>query len=71
MEALRGCVEKLPARSQRMLHLRYWEELRAAEIGRDLGMNGGAVRIGLLRSREALLACIRSRLGVVLSEALS
>jgi len=53
-------VNRLPARSRRMLQLRYWEEKPALDIGREVGLGGGAVRIALLRIREALLVCIRS-----------
>ncbi len=69
LAALRACVQKLSPKSQQMVALRYKEERRADEIGSELGMNGGAVRISLLRVREALLKCLRSTAGPHLTEA--
>jgi len=67
--ALRECVKKLPPKSQQMVSLRYKEELHAEEIGNEVGMNSGAVRISLLRVRESLLKCLRSTIGPKLTEA--
>lgn len=69
LDALRECVQKLPSKSQQMVTLRYKEERHAEEIGREVGMNGGAVRISLLRVREALLKCLRTTAGPRLKEA--
>jgi len=63
-QALRRCVDALPSRSRRLLDLRYVEERRAEDIGREMGMAAGAVRVVLLRIRDALLKCLRSRRGV-------
>jgi RNA polymerase sigma-70 factor, ECF subfamily len=63
LAALRHCIDRLPARSQQMLRLRYWEERRADEIGREVGLASGAVRIALLRIREGLIRCMRSAVG--------
>lgn len=60
LDTLQRCIEKLSKRSRQFLHMRYWQEKRAEEIGQDFGMSGGAVRIALLRIREALVACLRS-----------
>lgn len=69
IDALRVCIKKLPPKSQQIIALRYKEERRADEIGDEIGMNGGAVRISLLRVREALLKCLRSTAGPRLTEA--
>jgi RNA polymerase sigma-70 factor (ECF subfamily) len=58
--ALRRCLESLAPRSRRVLDLRYAEERRADEIGREMRMNPGAVRVLLLRIRETLLKCMRA-----------
>ncbi|HYG77010.1 MAG TPA: sigma-70 family RNA polymerase sigma factor [Planctomycetota bacterium] len=63
IRALRNCVGKLPANSQKMLNLRYTGDLRSDEIGKKMNLNSGAVRIALLRIREALMKCVRSSLG--------
>jgi RNA polymerase sigma-70 factor (ECF subfamily) len=67
--ALQDCVGKLTPKARQMLNLRYKEELHADEIGRELGMHGGAVRTSLLRVREALLKCLRASAGHQLKEA--
>jgi len=69
VQSLLACISKLTPKSQRMLSLRYKEEMPANEIGAELGMNGGAVRISLLRARETLLKCLRSEASQQLSEA--
>jgi RNA polymerase sigma-70 factor (ECF subfamily) len=71
LAALRRCINQLPPRSQQMLRRRYWDERHADEIGSELGMASGAVRVALLRIREGLIRCIRSTLGPANWEALS
>jgi RNA polymerase sigma-70 factor (ECF subfamily) len=60
LSGLDRCVKKLPVRSQEFIRLRYAEEKQADEIGRAFGLSGGAVRIALLRIREAILHCLRA-----------
>jgi RNA polymerase sigma-70 factor, ECF subfamily len=60
LAGLDRCVKKLPERSQEFIRLRYTEEKQADEIGRAFGLSGGAVRIALLRIREAILHCLRA-----------
>ncbi len=69
MRSLRRCLESLPQRSRRMLDLRYAEERTAEEIGREMGMAAGHVRVLLLRIREALLKCMKSAGGNAVQEA--
>jgi RNA polymerase sigma-70 factor (ECF subfamily) len=54
LEYLREAVDDLPIVSRRMLELRYHEGFTAVEIGEELGLQPGAVRITLLRIRERL-----------------
>jgi RNA polymerase sigma-70 factor (ECF subfamily) len=61
---LRHCLRKLPERSARILALRYNEERAAEEIGSEIGLKAGAVRVLLLRIRENLLKCISSASGL-------
>ena|ERR1043165_3276925 len=65
LAGLERCVQKLPERSQEFIRLRYAEEKQADEIGRAFGLSGGAVRIALLRIREAILNCLRATLKAV------
>jgi len=60
LRRLRVCLRKLPERSARILTLRYNEERAAEEIGSEIGLTAGAVRVLLLRIRENLLKCISS-----------
>jgi RNA polymerase sigma-70 factor (ECF subfamily) len=56
--ALDGCCEKLSADSQRLLALRYEQELPSHVIAERLQSTAEAVRIALFRIRNALKACI-------------
>lgn len=62
LDRLRNCLRKLPERSTRILALRYSEERAAEEIGSEIGLKAGAVRVLLLRIRENLLKCVSSGL---------
>ena len=61
-EALRECVDRLPAKSRELLALRYEHALDAAEIARRLGRTLDAVYQALSRLRAALEECVRRRL---------
>lgn len=58
IDALRACLQKLPARSQRIVQLRYGQALKLHEIATEVGGTMDAVRIALSRIRTALLACL-------------
>lgn len=60
--ALEKCLTNLTGRPRQLLMLRYFEDLSPQEISDRLGMTAGAVRIALLRTRSALIACVRSTL---------
>ncbi len=60
VKTLRACLQGLPQRSQRMIAMRYTEELSSELIGEEVGINAAAVRSALRRAREALLQCIRA-----------
>lgn len=64
LEALRGCLEALPERSAAILRMHYLEERSAADIARALGKHDAAVRMMLMRVRQALRGCVRQRLAV-------
>jgi RNA polymerase sigma-70 factor, ECF subfamily len=66
---VRQCMKKLPAKSREMLNLRYNEEMPAEQIGKSMGLNGGAVRTSLLRIRETILKCVRCSLAESRGEA--
>ena len=62
IEALRLCLESLPARSRRMLELRYFDKQPCREVARALGVKLDAVYQRLARLHRALGECIRKRL---------
>lgn len=56
--ALDGCCEKLSPESQRLLALRYEQELASHQIAERIQSTAEAVRIALFRIRTTLKACI-------------
>jgi RNA polymerase sigma-70 factor, ECF subfamily len=62
--ALDGCCEKLSPESQRLLALRYEQELPSHQIAERIQSTAEAVRIALFRIRTALKACIGKTLAV-------
>lgn len=62
LRALKGCLEKLPARSRQLLDWYYAAPLNSAEIADRLGMKAVAVRQALCRLREQLRRCIEGAL---------
>ena len=63
-EALETCLDELPARSRRLLDLRYVEELSADETAREIGSTSGSVRVLLSRVRTVLAGCIERRIAM-------
>ena len=62
IEALRQCLEGLPARSRQMVRLRYFDERPCREVARELGVKLDAVYQRLSRLHRALGQCIQERL---------
>jgi RNA polymerase sigma-70 factor (ECF subfamily) len=62
--ALDGCCEKLSPESQRLLALRYEQELPSHIIAERIQSTAEAVRIALFRIRTALKACIGKSLAL-------
>src|SRR4051812_22242520 len=60
--ALDGCCEKLSPESQRLLALRYEQELPSHLIAERVQSTAEAVRIALFRIRSTLKACIAKSL---------
>jgi RNA polymerase sigma factor (sigma-70 family) len=51
---LRAALGELPAEQQLLLELHYWHDLDAAALGEVFGAAPGAIRVRLLRARQAL-----------------
>ena len=66
MEALRACLEELPARSRRLVQQRYFEQLSLGVIASYENANANNVSQILFRLRAALLKCIQQRISGVL-----
>lgn len=60
--ALAECLRLLPAMSYDVIHMRYFEGLTSAEIGRRIERTAVAVRKMLSRIRDQLEDCIQRRL---------
>jgi len=61
-QALKTCLERLPAGQREMLSLRYWRGLSIKEMATSRGQQEGAVYTALSRIRKALERCIVHRL---------
>ena len=62
MEALCACLKKLPAKSSRLLRLRYFEGKSCGEVAEKLGTELNAVYKRLSRLHRGLKECIDIRL---------
>ena len=60
--ALEHCLGEVPEKHRGVLRLRYEENLASPDIAARLGTTAAAVRILLMRLREALRDCIARRL---------
>ena len=63
VQAMRECVDQLPARSRDLLQQRYAANDNATAVARRLGINADAVRQQLLRIRVAVKECIEKKTG--------
>jgi RNA polymerase sigma-70 factor (ECF subfamily) len=62
-DALKGCLDALPAHSRELIRMRYEEDLDAETMGAAIGREGNAVRQSLFRVRELLRRCVGGKLG--------
>lgn len=58
---LRNCLQKLKPPQRDLVQRFYFEEVTAESISQEQGRSAGAVRMSLLRIREALAKCIRKQ----------
>ncbi len=61
--ALERCLEKLPARLNRLFMLRYGHNIKGKELAERAGIRLGSVRTTLSRLRAQLRRCIATRIG--------
>jgi RNA polymerase sigma-70 factor (ECF subfamily) len=69
IQALRTCVEKLPAHSAELIRGYYFKNRSVVDMGRELGKGKSAIGMTLLRIRTALRQCMESRLAATEAEA--
>jgi RNA polymerase sigma-70 factor, ECF subfamily len=62
LEALRQCIRRLPPVGARLIREHYFKGRPITELAADVQKNEGALRMTLLRLREALRDCVRRRL---------
>ena len=62
LDALRHCLETLPARSRELIAARYQDGGSVAAAAQGLGRSVESVRVTMHRIRKALLACIQQQL---------
>jgi RNA polymerase sigma-70 factor (ECF subfamily) len=60
--ALEKCIDKLPAKSRRLLDLRYVEEASMEAIAEAIDSTAGSVRVMLFRIRDLLAECVKAEL---------
>ncbi len=65
-QALRICMERLPARSRELLRLRYDQGLKLKEMGARLARSLDAVHKALSRIRSALRRCVEEEVAALL-----
>jgi RNA polymerase sigma-70 factor (ECF subfamily) len=56
--ALRRCLDKLPAQSATLIREVYFHGRTAADVAQEHGRKAGAVRMTLMRARQALRKCM-------------
>jgi len=63
IEALRDCIQGLPAGQRRVLIQHYYESRTAVDLAEEHGRTAGTLRMLLLRMRRALRSCIEKKTG--------
>lgn len=61
LSRLRNCLQKLKPPQRDLVQRFYFDEVTAESISQTQGRSAGAVRMSLLRIREALAKCIRKQ----------
>jgi RNA polymerase sigma-70 factor (ECF subfamily) len=65
--ALRDCLSQLPERQRQTIARRYQENIPVRQLAADAGQKESAMKMGLMRIREALRVCIETKLREVAS----
>ncbi len=62
--ALRDCLAQIKGKAMMLLKMRYEQSLKPQAIASEMGMNAGAVRTMLSRSRQILHDCIQKKIAL-------
>ena len=62
LEALQRCIAELDAPQQEIMKMRYWAKNGIEDLAESLGRKPSAVKMQILRIREALKRCIKTKL---------
>jgi len=62
--ALRACMSELGAENRSLIEQRYFKSKSAAEVADSSGRTTGAVKVALLRVRQALSKCVERRIAM-------
>lgn len=60
--ALKSCIETLKGTAQKVIHLRYLEQLGMQDVASKVGLTRNAARVALHRARNVLAQCIERKL---------
>jgi len=63
LERVAGCLEKLPQRERSVLLLTFYEDRPADEVGAELGLSAGNVRVIRHRGLARLRECVTGKAG--------
>jgi RNA polymerase sigma-70 factor (ECF subfamily) len=67
-QVLTQCLDQVEGRGKKALQLRYFDDLKPAEIAERMRMAAGAVRVMLHRVRAAIRKCMERRNGELRAE---
>ena len=65
MEALKACLEILPAKQRKIVQMRYDGGLSVNAIAEQIKKTANNVSMILTRTRRALSGCVRKKMGLV------
>ncbi len=59
--ALRSCLHELTPKNRELVELRYFRHRSISQVAESSGRSAGAVKVALLRIRQSLADCVRTR----------
>ncbi|MCG8376811.1 MAG: hypothetical protein MI702_10050, partial [Chlorobiales bacterium] len=62
MQALKECLKRLPQASRDLLYHRYADQENAQQLSKQLRISPVAVRLKLMRIRNAMKTCVEGKI---------